>query len=130
MMRDFYAIDQYPFEVEGAAKNIDRFTGNDELGRIFMVRHDHEIVGYIILTFGFSFEYGGRDAFIDELFLEENYRGQGIGKVVMELTIAAAKVLSVQAIHLEVETHNDQASKLYTNQGFESNNRKLLSKRL
>ncbi len=128
MMSDFYAIDDYQFNHESASKNVDHFTGNDDLGKLFMIQYDQQVVGYIILTFGFSFEYGGRDAFIDEFFIEEDFRNMGVGDVVLDLIAVAAEVLSVQAIHLEVEMHNENASKLYIKKGFQSNNRKLLTK--
>ncbi len=38
---------------------------------------DGTAAGYAALTFGFSLEVGGRDAFIDELFLIEAARGKG-----------------------------------------------------
>ena len=36
-------------------------------------------VGYLVLTLGYSLEYGGRDAFIDEVYIRSSYRGRGIG---------------------------------------------------
>lgn len=80
--------------------------------------------------FGFSFEYGGRDAFIDELYLDKAYRGKGHGKAVLEQAAIEAKELGVKAIHLEVERHNASGRKLYTKSGFETSDRELMSKRL
>jgi GNAT superfamily N-acetyltransferase len=41
-------------------------------------------VGYIVLTFGYSLEYLGRDAFIDEFYLRESYRGRRWGRRTLE----------------------------------------------
>jgi len=60
----------------------------------------------VVLAFGFSFEYKGRDAFIDELFLKEAYRKKGIGGQTMRFVEQQAKELGVHAIHLEVEKSN------------------------
>jgi GNAT superfamily N-acetyltransferase len=38
-----------------------------------------EAVGYIVVTLGYSMEYGGRDAFVDDLFLAAAHRGRGLG---------------------------------------------------
>ena len=42
-----------------------------ELGRIWLVRHQGAVVGYAALCFGYSIEFRGRDAFVDELFIVE-----------------------------------------------------------
>jgi GNAT superfamily N-acetyltransferase len=82
----------------------------------------------VVLTFGFSFEYGGRDAFIDELYLEAAHRGKGIGGLTIDFVSEQAKVLGVKALHLEVERHNDWGNRLYRKKGFGGNERHLLTK--
>lgn len=77
-------------------------------------------LGYIVLTFGYSLEMGGRDAFIDELFLIETVRGKGIGKRVMELIQAEARRLGVHALHLEVGRENERAQRVYRVAGFQA----------
>ena len=129
-MQAFYAIDQYPFNADTAEKNLDRFIENPDLGRIWVIGDKSQNIGYIILTFGFSFEYQGRDAFIDEFFLIPEVRGKGIGKKILESVVNEASSLGVKAIHLEVETHNEAGSRLYNRLGFKGNNRALLTRRL
>lgn len=129
-MKDFYKIDGDPYNEERNKKNLKLLIGNPELGRLFIVRNNEEEIGYLALTFGFSFEYGGRDAFIDEFYLVENHRGQGIGKKVFELLDPLAKAAGVHTLHLEVERHNSVAYKLYTHAGFKENNRILMNKPL
>ena len=129
-MQAFYAIDQYPFNVDTAEKNLDRFIENPDLGRIWVIGDKNQYIGYIILTFGFSFEYQGRDAFIDEFFLIPEVRGKGIGKKILETVINKTSSLGVKAIHLEVETHNEAGSRLYKSLDFKGNNRALLTRKL
>lgn len=130
MMTAFNEIDGYHFDREIGEKNLSGFTDDKTLGRLFIITHQSKVIGYIILTFGFSFEYKGRDAFIDEFFIKEGYRGQGIGKQAMHFIEEEAIKLNVRAIHLEVESHNKNANKLYLNHGFKANNRELLTKKL
>ena len=129
-MQAFYAIDQYPFNTDTAKKNLDQFIENPDLGRIWVILDENQNIGYIILTFGFSFEYQGRDAFIDEFYLIPETRSRGIGKKVLETVISKASSLGVKAIHLEVETHNEAGSRLYKRLDFKGNNRALLTRRL
>ena len=85
-------------------------------------------VGYIVLTFGYSFEYHGRDSFIDELYIEPQYRRQGIGKRAMQFVEERARELGVNAIHLEVDQGNDPAAELYRRAGYDDHSRFLMTK--
>ena len=126
MMQDFYAIDNYPIDIETSKKLFQEFIADENLGKCWLIYHDGEIVGYVILTFIFSFEYKGRIAFLDELYLKETARGRGIGKITIDFIKEQATVLNVKLIYLEVENHNEKAQKLYLANDFEIHNRKIL----
>jgi len=82
-------------------------------------RSDGETAGYAVIAFGFSLEFGGRDAFLDELFIVEACRGQGIGSAALSAVCAWARHEGLCALHLEVERDNKAAKALYTRTGFE-----------
>ena len=126
MMQDFYAIDNYPIDVEKSKKLFQEFITNENLGKSWLIFSENEIVGYIILTFIFSFEYGGKIAFIDELFIKETARGKGIGKEAIQFIQGEVSKLSLKLLYLEVETHNENAQKLYLAHDFKLHNRKLM----
>ena len=126
MMQDFYAIDNYPMDVEVAKNLFQEFISNEHLGKSWMIYSENEIVGYIILTFIFSFEYGGKIAFVDELFIKETARGKGIGKEAIQFIQREVPKLSLKLLYLEVEPHNENAQKLYLAHDFEFHNRKLM----
>ena len=126
MMQDFYAIDNYPMEAEATKKMFYEFISNDDFGKSWLIYSENEIVGYIILTFIFSFEYGGKIAFIDELFIKETARGKGFGKEAIQFIQGEVPKLSLKLLYLEVETHNENAQKLYLAHDFELHNRKLM----
>lgn len=130
MMSSFNAAEGYHFDPKVTEKNLTHFTSDQSLGRLFIIRMDQLNIGYLVLTFGFSFEYQGRDAFIDEFYIKESYRNMGVGKSTLAFILQTAKTLGINALHLEVESHNEKASKLYLDQGFKSNNRKLLTRRI
>ena len=126
MMQDFYAIDNYPMDVEVAKKLFQEFITNEHLGKSWLIYSENEIVGYIILTFIFSFEYGGKIAFVDELFIKETARGKGIGKEAIQFIQREVPKLSLKLLYLEVEPHNENAQKLYLAHDFVIHNRKLM----
>jgi len=126
MMQDFYAIDNYPMNIEVAEELFHEFIFNEDLGKSWLIYYENEIVGYLILTFIFSFEYSGKIAFIDELFIKETARGKGIGKEAIQFIQQEVPKLSLKLLYLEVEPHNENAQKLYLAHDFVIHNRKLM----
>jgi ribosomal protein S18 acetylase RimI-like enzyme len=105
-----------------------KFLASPELGRAWVFFEEETPVGYIVLTFGYSFEYHGRDSFIDELYIEPQYRRQGIGRRAIEFAAERARELGVNAIHLEVDQGNDPAAELYRGAGYHDQARSLMTK--
>ena len=126
MMQNFYAIDNYPMDVDVAKNLFQEFITNEHLGKSWLIYSENEIVGYIILTFIFSFEYGGKIAFVDELFIKETARGKGFGKEAIQFIQQEVPKLSLKLLYLEVEPHNENAQKLYLAHDFVLHNRKLM----
>ncbi len=129
-MRQFYAIDQYPFDELIARTALIDLVRDPSLGRVCLLYNRDKAIGYLVITFGYSLEYHGRDAFIDELFIEANYRHQGIGTKAMKFALEACRELGVHALHLEVERTNMEGQGLYRKFGFEDHDRYLLTRRL
>ena len=127
MMQEFYAIDNYPIDTTISKSLFKEFIADKNLGKAWLILSDNEIVGYVILTFIFSFEYQGKIAFLDELYLSKKARGKGIGSKAVAFIIEESKKLSLKLIYLEIENHNQNAQKLYIASGFELHNRKLMA---
>ncbi len=126
MMKEFYSIDNYPFELKVFKKLLIEFINNSDFGRAWLIVSDDKIVGYVILSFIFSFEYQGRIAFLDELYLIDTAREKGIGSQTLLFIKTVSQKLSLKLIYLELEKHNLKADKLYLKSGFEIHNRKLM----
>ena len=126
LKQEFYAIDNYPIDVTVSIGLFQEFIINEHLGKAWLIFHNNEAVGYLILTFVFSFEHQGKIAFLDELYVTETARGKGIGSKALDFVIAESHKLSLKLIYLEVEPHNKKAQKLYLASGFEMHNRKLM----
>ena len=125
-MREFF---QEPFNRERLESTLKQFLREEWAGRIWLVKAKGKTIGYVILTLGFSFEFLGRDAFIDELYLLPKHRSKGYGKEIIDFVCEQAKSrFGVSAIHLEVSPDNDQANRLYTKIGFEFHSNKLMTK--
>lgn len=130
LMSAFYAEAGYPLNTDRAAVAFRELLSDDSLGRAWLIFASGEIVGYLVITLGFSMEYGGRDAFVDDLFVRPEYRGKGLGTIALAKGCAVCAELGVRALHLEVERGNAAAQALYRRAGFVDNDRQLLSLRL
>jgi diamine N-acetyltransferase len=128
MMREYYAFDGHAFDEPRARAALLIFLRNPNFGRAWLVSEDKTPVGYIVLTFGYSLEYLGRDAFIDEFFLRESYRGRGWGRRTLEFVEDAARGCDVRSIHLEVVRQNTVAKEVYRRSGYLDHHHYLMSK--
>ena len=100
-------------------------------GCVYLIGPSRAPLGYLILTFGWSVEFGGMDAFVDEIYIRPAIRGRGIAtEVLLDLPKALAGA-GLTALHLEVDRTNEAAQKLYLRTGFEARERyMLMSKKL
>jgi GNAT superfamily N-acetyltransferase len=130
MMQEFYAIDNYPINIEESKKLFEEFVTNENLGKAYLILNNEIIVGYAILTFVFSFEYKGKIAFFDELYIKESHRGKGIGQEAVSFIQNEALKFKLKLLYLEVEEHNLKAQKLYLASHFETHNRKIMKYKL
>src|SRR5690606_23758945 len=127
-MEAFYAFDHLDFVPEAARAALEELLGNPSLGRVWLVCDDAEPVGYVVVVLGFSLEFHGRDAFLDELYLREDYRRRGIGRQALAFVADACRGLGVRALHLEVERANTSAQAVYRKAGFVDHDRYLMTR--
>jgi GNAT superfamily N-acetyltransferase len=98
------------------------------LGRAWLILDRGGAVGYVVLCFGYSLEWLGRDAFVDEFYLLEEYRRRGWGRKTMEFVEQEARAAGVRTLHLEVVRENTAALQVYQRLGFVEHESKFLSK--
>lgn len=128
MARAFHDEDGHPLDAAGEAAIV-RLLADPGLGVVYLVEASGEPIGYAVLCFSYSIEWGGRDAFIDDLYLAGPWRGRGIGSAIIEALSAAARADGCSALHLEVIDGNP-AQALYRRQGFTARGSLFMSRRL
>jgi ribosomal protein S18 acetylase RimI-like enzyme len=117
-MQAYYEFDGHGFDREKAGGALIALLRDANLGVAWLILDGAAAVGYVVLCFGYSLEWLGRDAFVDEFYLREEYRGRGWGRKAMEFLEEAAQAAGVRALHLEVVRTNTSASHLYRKLGF------------
>ena len=128
MMEALYRHDSHPFDAAQARRATRRLLELPAFGAIWLLRQDNETVGYAVLTFGFSLEFGGCDALLDELFVVESYRRKGLGQQALRFIADRCRENEIRALHLEVLSGNDKAAAIYRRFGFEEDTRRLMTK--
>src|SRR5215472_7362098 len=118
-----------PFREKEVRETLHELLVNRSAGRAFLISHGELCIGYLVLSFDFSIEYGGKNAWIDELFVQREFRGKGVGSEAMNFAVQTAREFAAKFLHLEVNKGN-RAIDLYRRFGFEDHDRYLLSKRL
>ncbi|MGI9369572.1 MAG: GNAT family N-acetyltransferase [Ruegeria sp.] len=98
-------------------------------GCVYLIGPTRAPLGYVIISFGWSVEFGGMDGFVDEIYIRPAVRGRGIAtEVLTELPKALAEA-GLTALHLEVDHHNKAAQRLYQRTGFVARDSNMLMSR-
>jgi GNAT superfamily N-acetyltransferase len=131
LVRELWRHERLDWDDERTPAALARLLADPSLGRVWIAEDedDGHAVGYLALCFGYSLEFLGRDAFVDELFVEDVCRGHGVGTQLLAAAEAACGELGVHALHLEVDDTNPRAHALYVRFGFEAHERALMTKR-
>jgi ribosomal protein S18 acetylase RimI-like enzyme len=112
-----------------ARQTMAEVLADDRLGSVWIIRRGATHAGYAVLAYIHSIEFGGRCAFLDELYVAPEHRG-GVGRAALSLLQAEASALGVQVLLLEVSPENEHASRLYQSAGFETRKYRLCAKLL
>jgi len=119
LVRAFHEFEDIHITEEQRKSSLTELLTNNALGGIWLIDYNRQSVGYIALCLGYSIEFVGKEAFIDEFYIRPEFRGKGLGKQTLEFIKIAAKDLNIRAIHLEVARTNTNAHKLYSHSNFE-----------
>ena len=120
--------DQRAFDSVRARYALKDLVNDPSRGIVVLICDGSAPVGYLALTFGYSFEFHGRDAFVDEVYIRPPHRGRGWGTCAMGHAERIARSENIRAIHLEVGRRNIAAQALYRKLGYADHDRYLMTK--
>jgi GNAT superfamily N-acetyltransferase len=130
MMREFYAEANYALDADWATKAFSAVLQDNSRGIAWIVAEGNEPIGYVVVTFRLSMEFGGPDAFIDDLFVRASHRRRGARRIALEAAFAECRRRGVLAVHVETAADSVAAKALFGSFGLEDRNRLLLTARL
>ncbi|MFZ2487121.1 MAG: GNAT family N-acetyltransferase [Anaerolineae bacterium] len=118
LMPDLYSYDGHAPDAAPWAAAVAELIGTPGLGSVWLIETGGELAGYAVLTYGYTLEYFGRYAFLDELYLVPTARGQGIGSQTIDFLVAHARAQGLRSLHLEVDEANRDGQHFYAARGF------------
>jgi ribosomal protein S18 acetylase RimI-like enzyme len=127
LMGQLYDTEHMAFDSSRALAALHGLLDHPERGSVFLVRQNGVTVGYTVITRGYSLEFGGVFALLDELFVVPAARGAGLGGVLLRAAIEDCRAAGIPTLRLEVERTNDRAQALYRRFGFTRHSRDLMS---
>ncbi len=120
MTKEFYlsGATVTEFDLEITKKNFREIMKDNGLVSGFFIKKENQIAGFVILSFMWSTEVGGKTVFIEELFVKSEFRKQGVATRVLSLVMQKLKD-NVSRFRLEVCKTNLKALELYKQIGFD-----------
>ena len=128
LRRQLYLHEDLPYEPGDAAMLMRELIANPPYGALWLIELDGQTAGYLLLTICYSLEFHGRFSLLDELYVNELWRGRGIGTVALNFAEQGCRSRGLKALRLEVAHDNLRALELYQRAGFASNARHLMTK--
>ena len=102
---------------EKIQQTISYLSRHEDQGRIIVFYVGQLVVGYAIVIFYWSNEYGGHLLNVDELYVKEAFRGRGVATHFLEY-VSAGGCGMVCRLQLEVTPTNERAAAFYQRLGF------------
>jgi len=92
-----------------------------ETGKIFVAENEtHAFLGYLWVGEGSNMMTGLKHGYIYDIFVREEFRGKGIGKILLERAESYCREKRYSRILLMVSVSNQAAMKLYGEMGFKA----------
>ena len=128
LIKDFYTFERLPYDEARLRRLLSDLIADTNLGRVILFELAGEVVGYMVLGFGFSLEFHGRDCLIDEFYVRPAYRSKGIGQAAVDFALQLCRDLGIKAMHLEADHFNVRGHEFYKRLGFKDHDRHLMTR--
>lgn len=127
----YHLFEEISLSADIREKSVERLLNDGTLGEVWLIRRSDYLIGYVVLCFSYSIEFGGREVVIDEFYIVDPERGTGVGAEVLRRLKELMRAYDVVAIQLEVGQLNDRAKSLYMKLGFSDRDKyQLMTSRL
>ena len=118
MAKEFYSSPAVSHNIpdQFIEKTFEELMKSDTYADCIIFEDNENVLGYCLLAKTFSQEAGGYVIWIEEIFIKEKYRSNGVGKKFFEYL---KENYTFSRLRLETEKSNNKAIKLYKSLGFQ-----------
>ncbi|MEI8611986.1 GNAT family N-acetyltransferase [Enterovibrio norvegicus] len=117
LSKELHDHEALSFDVEHVTSAFNYLLSHPTHGDVFLINLDsdgtNEIIGFVVVCYSFSVELGGQIAVIDQIFLTQEWRRQGVGSHVLPTLEEHVAKNHCQSIILEVNIGNSGAREFY-----------------
>jgi GNAT superfamily N-acetyltransferase len=127
LLKAFFAEDEFYLESSSAygdagappiARALDLFIARPELGFVWLAFRGKEAVGMCVICYAISTSLGAVVGKLDDVFIAEGARGQGVGSAMLKALGVELKAANVLRIDSAVHVRNTEAARFYARAGF------------
>lgn len=113
----FYHTDvvESPVPKENYEVTFNELMRSDDYLKCYIFECDNKPCGFVLLSKTFSQEAGGLSVTIEEIYIDEEYRGRGLAT---EFFDYLKSIDEIARLRIEVEDYNEGAKRLYERTGF------------
>ncbi|MBL0341492.1 MAG: GNAT family N-acetyltransferase [Bacteroidetes bacterium] len=113
LIQELALYEKAPEEVTNTVESMERDGFGDNPVFRLLVADDHgDVVGMAIYFIKYS-TWKGKGIYLDDIVVNENFRGKGIGKLLLEAVISDSKTVGAKQIHWQVLDWNESAIGFY-----------------
>ena len=114
--REYCEADGHVFDRTTVRAGFSGVVDDDTYGVVLVAEVDGAVIGYAVVSWGWSIEIGGLDVVLDEIYVRP--RGRGVGSALLEATEAMCRDVGAKRVFLETERDNERARRWYSANGF------------
>lgn len=139
LLAAFFAGDEFYRDSSGAygdagtapiGRALDLFVERPQLGFVWLAFRGEQAVGMCVICYAISTSLGAVVGKLDDVFVADGARGQGVGRAMLEALAAELKAAGVRRIDSAVHVRNARAARFYARAGFKPLNEERIARLL
>jgi ribosomal protein S18 acetylase RimI-like enzyme len=117
LFKEFAAFEKLP---EMMTNTVEQMKNEKDFFNGFVVKEENDILGYVTFFFAY-YTWAGKSLYMDDLYIRQEYRGQGLGTMLIKNVISFAKEHQCNKLRWQVSNWNEPAIKFYESLGAKIN---------
>lgn len=123
----YYKFDGIAHDERSTERALRKLLKDKSLGCIWVIDTGRALAGYLILTYNYDLEFGGREGMLTDFFIAPRYRRRGLGAQMIAAVREFCRAERIGTIELQVTRENRSAQAFYRALGFKTWDRIVMS---